>query len=306
MRSTRENGGSRNVGALDCSRPRPLPARRTSRRSRRPRSCGGLTATTSYGSAWSSGCGLGNSSRLSPRNGLCRRSGPRRWGGGWANSTSPRRRSCVWATRGTRSPWRAASGSSTRSSVGGSRNAPRRVCSSTRFGSGQALQSDGKRPPQNIDPIIPTGDQRQAVVTAISAVNRRREPLCPVFTGRLNAATFRAFIAGRRQPCFLVVYGYGHPAQRPVLAAPFVEAKRWHLEHLFMWGYAPEFNPDEFVWHHLRRWGVSNTAFAWANPSTREWKLISARSKRTEGSCRPSALHRMWRTICTTYREDIS
>jgi transposase len=114
--------------------------------------------------------------------------------------------------------------------------------------------------PRGKTPIVPTSGQRQAV-NAISAVNPRGAFWYRVFTGRLNAGTFRtflqAFLRGRRQPVFLVVDG--HPAHRAHLIAQFVQAKRGRLELHFLPGYAPDLNPDEFVWNHLRQQGVTKT-----------------------------------------------
>ena len=98
-------------------------------------------------------------------------------------------------------------------------------------------------------------------MNAISAVNPRGAFWYRVFTGRLNAGTFRtflqAFLRGRRQPVFLVVDG--HPAHRAHLIAQFVQAKCGRLELHFLPGYAPDLNPDEFVWNHLRQQGVTKT-----------------------------------------------
>lgn len=112
--------------------------------------------------------------------------------------------------------------------------------------------------PRGQTPIVPTSGQRQAV-NAISAVNPLGAFWYKVFTGRLNATTFRtflhAFLRGRRQPVFLVVDG--HPAHRAHLIAEFVQKQRGRLELHFLPGYAPDLNPDEFVWNHLRQQGVT-------------------------------------------------
>jgi transposase len=98
-------------------------------------------------------------------------------------------------------------------------------------------------------------------VNAISAVSPLGAFWYKVFTGRLNATTFRtflqAFLRRRRQPVFLVVDG--HPAHRAHLIADFVQAQRGRLELHFLPGYAPDLNPDEFVWNHLRQKGVTKT-----------------------------------------------
>jgi transposase len=114
--------------------------------------------------------------------------------------------------------------------------------------------------PRGRTPVVPTSGQRQAV-NAISAVSPLGAFWYKVFTGRLNATTFRrflqAFLRGRRQPVLLVVDG--HPAHRARLIAAFVQAQRGRLELHFLPGYAPDLNPDEFVWNYLRQQGVTKT-----------------------------------------------
>jgi len=75
----------------------------------------------------------------------------------------------------------------------------------------------------------------------------------------LNATRFVAFLAAflkrRRHPAYLVVDG--HPAHRAKLIAAFVQSQQGRLELHFLPGYAPELNPDEFVWNYLRKTGIS-------------------------------------------------
>jgi transposase len=107
-------------------------------------------------------------------------------------------------------------------------------------------------------PEVRTSGQRQSV-NAISAVNARGEFWYEVYTERLNAARFaeflRHFMKGRKRPVFLVVDG--HPSHRAKLVAAYVQSLKGRLELHFLPGYAPELNPDEFVWNHLKRQGVS-------------------------------------------------
>jgi transposase len=107
-------------------------------------------------------------------------------------------------------------------------------------------------------PEVPTSGKRQSV-NAISAVNARGEFWYEIYTERLNALRFvdllRHFMRGRRSPVLLVLDG--HPAHRAKAVARYVQSLRGRLELHFLPGYAPELNPDEFVWNHLKRQGVS-------------------------------------------------
>lgn len=107
-------------------------------------------------------------------------------------------------------------------------------------------------------PEVRTSGQRQSV-NAISAVNALGAFWFCVYSGRLNAESFvvflKAFLARRRRPVFLVVDG--HPAHRARLVSKYVQSLRGRLELHFLPGYAPDLNPDEFVWHHMRQWGTS-------------------------------------------------
>lgn len=107
-------------------------------------------------------------------------------------------------------------------------------------------------------PEVPTSGKRQSV-SAISAVNALGEFWFEIYTERLNATNFvellRHFMRRRKSPVFLVLDG--HPAHIAKSVARYVQSLRGRLELHFLPGYAPELNPDEFVWNHLKRQGVS-------------------------------------------------
>ena len=109
-------------------------------------------------------------------------------------------------------------------------------------------------------PEVATSGRRQSV-NAISAVNARGEFWYEIYTERLNAVRFvellKHFMRGRRHPVFLVLDG--HPAHIAKVVAAYVQRLVGRLELHFLPGYAPELNPDEFVWNHLKRQGVSKT-----------------------------------------------
>ena len=107
-------------------------------------------------------------------------------------------------------------------------------------------------------PEVKTSGQRQSV-NAISAINARGAFWYAVYTGRFNAGRFKEFLQnflkGKRSPVYLVVDG--HPAHRARLISKFVQDLCGRLELHFLPGYAPDLNPDEFVWNDLRQRGTS-------------------------------------------------
>jgi transposase len=107
-------------------------------------------------------------------------------------------------------------------------------------------------------PEVRTGGQRQSI-NAISAVNARGAFWYEVYSGRFNATRFEEFLGSfmrrRKRNVFLVVDG--HPSHRAKRIGAYVQKLKGRLELHFLPGYAPELNPDEFVWNHLKHEGVS-------------------------------------------------
>jgi transposase len=107
-------------------------------------------------------------------------------------------------------------------------------------------------------PEVATSGRRQSV-SAISAVSARGEFWYQIYTDRLNATRFvellRHFMRGRGGRVFMVLDG--HPAHIARIVSEYVHSFRGNLELHFLPGYAPELNPDEFVWNHLKKQGVS-------------------------------------------------
>lgn len=112
--------------------------------------------------------------------------------------------------------------------------------------------------PRGQTPVLPTSGQRQSI-NAISAVTPRGDFWWRTFSGRLNAARFleflRAFRRRRRTPVFLITDR--HPAHIAKVVAGYVQQCRGRLELHFLPGYAPDLNPDEFVWNHIKTHGLS-------------------------------------------------
>jgi len=107
-------------------------------------------------------------------------------------------------------------------------------------------------------PVVRTSGQRQQI-NAISAVNAKGAFWFKVYTGMLNAALFILFLEdllkGRSRPVFLVVDGL--PAHKAKTVAKYVQSTSGRLELHFLPPYAPDLNPDEFVWSHLKTNGTS-------------------------------------------------
>ncbi len=107
-------------------------------------------------------------------------------------------------------------------------------------------------------PVVQTTGQRQSL-NVISAVNARGEFWAATYTGKLNAESFVAFlqnfVQGRAHKVLLVVDG--HPAHKAKLVKHYVQSLKGRLELHFLPPYAPDLNPDEFVWAHMKTNGVS-------------------------------------------------
>ena len=112
--------------------------------------------------------------------------------------------------------------------------------------------------PRGETPQVSTSGQRQSI-NAISAVNGRGAFWFKVFSERFNKERFlkflKAFMRNRKYPVFLILDG--HPSHRARVVAQYVQSLKGRLELHFLPGYAPELNPDEFVWNHLKKQGVS-------------------------------------------------
>ena len=107
-------------------------------------------------------------------------------------------------------------------------------------------------------PVVATSGQRQKV-SAMSAISARGAFWSTVYTGMLNASRFVEFLGdfrrGRREKVFLIVDG--HPSHRANLVKDYVQNCRGKLELHFLPPYAPDLNPDEFVWQHAKTNGAA-------------------------------------------------
>ena len=110
-----------------------------------------------------------------------------------------------------------------------------------------------------------TGDR--FAVNLISAVSAKGALRFAAYEGNLNAVVFldfcRRLLADATGPVFLVLDG--HPVHRSKAVKAFAASTNGRLRLCFLPGYAPELNPDEWVWKHVKhdrigRVGVSSPA----------------------------------------------
>jgi transposase len=109
-------------------------------------------------------------------------------------------------------------------------------------------------------PVIERPGQRQTI-SAASAVNSAGAFWYCTYEGGLNAELFvvllKRMMRGRRKPVHLVVDGL--PAHKTTLVKNYVASTDGLLTLHFLPGYAPDLNPDELVWSHMKRTGVART-----------------------------------------------
>jgi transposase len=109
-------------------------------------------------------------------------------------------------------------------------------------------------------PVVERPGQRQSV-SAASAVNARGGFWYCTYQGGLNAELFVALLKKmmrrRTRPVHLVVDGL--PAHKTALVKAYVASTHGMLTLHFLPGYAPELNPDELVWSHMKRTGPARS-----------------------------------------------
>jgi len=111
--------------------------------------------------------------------------------------------------------------------------------------------------PKGQTPEVATSGQRQSI-NAISAVNNLGAFWWKTYSGRFNATLFLSLLKSfmkNRKKVFMVLDG--HPAHKAKMIKEYVKSLQGDLELHFLPGYAPELNPDEFVWNYLKNEGVA-------------------------------------------------
>jgi transposase len=119
-------------------------------------------------------------------------------------------------------------------------------------------------------PVVQRPGQRQSI-SAASAVNARGAFWYCTYHGGLNAELFikllRRMMRRRIRPVHLVVDGL--PAHKTALVKAYVASTQGMLTLHFLPGYAPELNPDELVWSHVKRTGWREHRCGAAKPCSR-------------------------------------
>lgn len=107
-------------------------------------------------------------------------------------------------------------------------------------------------------PVVERPGQRQSI-SAASAVNARGAFWYCTYQGGLNADLFVALLKTmmqrRTKPLHLILDSL--PAHKTALVKAYVASTKGRLSLHFLPGYAPELNPDELVWSHVKRTGIA-------------------------------------------------
>ena len=107
-------------------------------------------------------------------------------------------------------------------------------------------------------PVVYRPGQRQSI-SAVSAVSANGAFWFCTYSGALKTDLFvtllRQLMRGRRKPVHLVLDGL--PAHKNAQVRDYVASTKGRLTLHFLPGYAPELNPDELVWSHVKRTGAA-------------------------------------------------
>jgi transposase len=111
---------------------------------------------------------------------------------------------------------------------------------------------------QGQTPIVAVPGQRQSV-SAASAINARGGFWFATYKGGMSAELFiemlKALMRRRKKPLYLILDSL--PAHKARIVQEYVASTKGRLEFHFLPGYAPELNPDELVWNHMKRTGTA-------------------------------------------------
>jgi transposase len=109
-------------------------------------------------------------------------------------------------------------------------------------------------------PVEEVPGQRQSI-SAASAVSAKGTFWFSTYTGGMNGEKFvellKKLMWHRKKPLHLVLDGL--PAHKMTMVKDYVSSTNGKLMLHFLPGYAPELNPDERVWSHIKRTGVAKS-----------------------------------------------
>ncbi len=133
------------------------------------------------------------------------------------------------------------------------------------FGNEAGIRSDAHAgtpwAPRGQTPIVSTTGARFGL-TRLSAVSPRGELRFMATKGRVGAKVFIAFLKRLLHdvPGVLFVIVDGHPAHRAKRVEKFVASVAPRIQLFRLPPYAPELNPDEWVWNDLKNNGIGRMA----------------------------------------------
>jgi transposase len=107
-------------------------------------------------------------------------------------------------------------------------------------------------------PVVERPGQRQSM-SAASAVSSKGAFWFATYEGGLSGELFttllRKLMFNRKKTVHLIVDGL--PAHKKAVVKDYVASIQGRLTLHFLPGYAPDLNPDELVWSHVKRTGVA-------------------------------------------------
>lgn len=111
---------------------------------------------------------------------------------------------------------------------------------------------------QGQTPVVAVPGQRQSM-SAASAINARGAFWFVTYQGALNAELFVGYLhrlmKHRKKPLTLILDSL--PAHKGPVVRNYVDSLQGKLQLHYLPGYAPELNPDELVWNHMKRTGTA-------------------------------------------------
>ena len=149
-------------------------------------------------------------------------------------------------------------------------------------------------------PVVHRPGQRQSI-SAASAVNAKGAFWFCTYEGALNGEFFvellQKMMHRRKKPVHLILDSL--PAHKRACVKEYVESTNGRLTLHFLPGYAPDLNPDELVWSHVKRTGVAR------NPLQKGEKLIDRIDEQlAEIQSKPKLVRSFFKTPSVAYISD--